>query len=113
MVSARVKRGGTLQADVWIENVGVAPLYRPYAFLLKLSQGQRVHLHRSEADVRTWRPGDAWLQEECVVPDDLQPGTATLHAALVDSEDESRKVRFANEGVEADGWLPFGTVEVI
>ena len=112
MVDVRVKPGETFHTDVWIENVGVAPIYHDYDFLLKFTQDGRTHVHRSAADVKTWLPGDVWLQEKTTIPDDFQPGNAVLSAALVRRDDETRTVRFANEGTGDDGWLPLGTIEI-
>ena len=111
-LDVRTDEGCTLECEVWIENVGIAPIYHRYDFALRLTQGERTHVHRSPADVKTWLPGDAWLEEEIAIPEDFQPGTAALHAALVHPEDKTRKVKLANEGTDDDGWLPLGTIEI-
>jgi hypothetical protein len=108
-----VRPGEAFVPQIWIENVGVAPIYRPYVFVLRLSQGERAYEHRFSSDTCTWLPGDQVLEEEIRLPDDFQPGTAEVHAALVHPEDESRRVRFANEGVDGKGWLYLGTVQIV
>jgi hypothetical protein len=45
----RVERGSPFEFGCWIENVGVAPIYRRYAFALRLSQGGRSHVVRTGA----------------------------------------------------------------
>ena len=113
LLNARPRAGGTLACEVWIENVGIAPIYHRYDLALKLTQGNRVSIHRSSADTRTWLPGDIWLQEEITVPHDFELGTVMLHAALIHPQDDARRVRLANEGYDGDGWLPLGTVEIV
>ena len=109
---ARVKAGTSFDCTCWIENVGVAPIYRGYTFAVKLTQNGRTHVHRSDADIKTWLPGDAWLRETVPLPNDFRPGNVMLHAGLIDSTSGEPKVRFANEDAEADGWLPLDTIEI-
>ena len=113
LIDVRVKPGETFGAEIWIENVGVAPIYHEYDFVLKLTQEGRTHVYRSGAEVKKWLPGDAWLREETTVPRTFQPGSAMLSAALVRRDDQTRTVRFANEEADDDGWLPLGTVAIV
>jgi hypothetical protein len=108
----RAKPGQPFNWGAWIENVGVAPIYRRYAFALRATQGNRVHYIHSPAEIRTWLPGDGILREAFTLPKEFQPGAVMLHAALVDPATNVPKVRFAVEGTEADGWLPLDKVEV-
>jgi hypothetical protein len=112
LLEARVARGKPFEYQCWIENVGVAPIYRRYDFALRLSQGDRAHVHGSPVDVRNWLPGDAWLQERVTVPKEFEPGSVAVSAALVDRETGEPKVRFASEGADVDGWLALDHIEV-
>lgn len=109
----RAARGSEFEFACWIENVGVAPLYRRYDFAVKLTQGNRTHVYRSERDVREWLPGDVFLRERIRVPKEFTAGSAMLSAALVHPETGRPRVRLANEGTEPDGWLPMETVEIV
>jgi hypothetical protein len=102
-----------LICQCWIENVGVAPIYHPYTFAVRLRQGSCEHVHHSAEDIRKWLPGDVWLVEQIDVPKTFQPGIAMLHAALVDPRANEAKVRFAVEGADEDGWVPLDTVEIV
>jgi hypothetical protein len=93
------------QYRCWIENVGVAPIYYPYSFALKFTQGNRSHLHLSPADVTKWLPGDVFLREEVELPGHFVPGMIALHAGLVDRRTHQPKVAFASEGRDQEGWL--------
>ncbi|HUW55633.1 MAG TPA: DUF4832 domain-containing protein [Planctomycetota bacterium] len=110
---ARPEQGGSFGYTAWVENVGVAPLYHRYDFALRLTQGNRTHVHRSPADVKTWLPGDVWLEETVELPETFGAGSVMLHAALVSPETGEPGVRLANEGADADGWLPLDTIEIM
>ena len=112
LYESRVKSGDAMHFECWVENVGVAPIYHPYDFVLRFAQGKRTFVHRSPANVRTWLPGDAWLIEDVTLPGDFEPGNAVISAALVRADDHARKVRFANEDVDDDGWLTLDAVEI-
>jgi len=107
-----IAAGAALDFQVWVENVGVAPIYRGYPFAIRLTQGGREFLYRSLADIRTWFPGDVWLQESFPLPDFIRPGEVTLHAGIVHPDTGKPKVRFAVEETDAEGWVPLGTIQV-
>ncbi len=114
----KVHRGGKLGCSMWIENTGIAPIYRDYRLALRLKQEPPTPPGRGEtvllvpADVRAWLPGDAWIEEALPVPADLSSGEAMLYAGLVEEETEQPRVRFAVEETEEDGWVPLGTVTI-
>jgi len=110
---SRIKPGDAMGFDCWIENVGVAPIYHDYEFVLKFEQNGKTHLHRSPADVKTWLPGDVWLQETVTLPQGFTSGSVMISAGLLRTDDETRKVRFANEDVGDDEWLPLDVVEIM
>jgi hypothetical protein len=108
----RVPRGTSFEYTCWIENVGVAPIYRPYTFALKLTQGSRSHVYRSTADVLEWRPGDVFLRERVPLPDFFEPGQVMIHAGLIDPATGKPRVRFAAEETDGEGWVPLDTIEL-
>jgi len=108
----RVTPGGFVRYEIWIENVGVAPIYRQYPLALKLSQGNREHVVTLPDDIRSWLPGDVWLIGHLRVPESFKPGEVMLHAGIIDPETEQPKVRFAVQETDEKGWVPLDTVEV-
>ena len=109
---ARGKVGQPFEWWAWIENVGVAPIYRQYTFAVRATQGNRVHYHHSPADIRTWLPGDTCLHESVSLPKGFGAGSVMLHVAVVDPATHAPKVRFASGAVDPDGWLPLGAIEI-
>jgi hypothetical protein len=103
---------GSFRFQCWIENVGVAPIYRRYEFALRLRQGEHVAvIPFSGVDVRTWLPGDVWLDRAVPIPEGFRSGWAQLAAGLVDAETQQARVRFANKEAFSDRWLDLGGIE--
>jgi hypothetical protein len=113
IMNGRVRRGASFEYTCWVENVGVAPIYRRYPFVLRLTQGRQSHLYTSPANILGWLPGDEWLRETVEVPESFSPGTVTLHAGLIDPKTRKPKVRFAVEESDEEGWVPLGAIEVV
>ncbi len=111
-LDARIKAGDPFEWWAWIENVGVAPIYRPYTLAVRATQGSRVFYHHSPADIRAWLPGDACLHGSVSLPREFSAGSVMLHVALVDPATNAPKVRFASGPVDPDGWLPLAAVEI-
>ena len=101
-----------VKCSLWIENVGVAPIYRRYDLALRFTQGRNSHVHRSEADILEWLPGDVILHEDVRLPGSFEAGRVEVSAGLVHPETGEAKVRFANEGTSDDGWLALGDIEI-
>lgn len=105
------KRGNFLPYIIWVENIGVAPIYRQYDLVVRFRQGKATSLVRIAADITKWLPGDQWLENELLVPMTLEPGKTSLDIALVDGRGTPR-VKFAIEGGGSDGWFPMTTIEL-
>jgi hypothetical protein len=111
-VQSPVSSRGGFRFQCWIENVGVAPIYRRYEFALRLRQGDREAIvPLSDIDIRTWLPGDTWLDRVIPLPEGFQPGGAQLAAGLIEAETQQVRVRFANKEAFADRWLDLGGIE--
>ncbi len=106
------KRGGPLPTAWWIENTGVAPLYRRVVPALRLVRGRGEAVVPLRDDARTWLPGDAILDRTVTVPRALSAGRAQVFAGLVDPGSRKPVVRFASEGADAAGWLPLGDLRL-
>ncbi len=111
---AKVTLGGRMAYDCWIENVGVAPIYRRYDFALRFRQDDNLFIVPFEdVDIRTWLPGDACLDRQVPLPDGLRPGLVELSAGLIDRQSGEARVSFANKPRFKDRWLHLGKFEVL
>jgi len=105
MMPLRVKRGENVQLEGWIDNIGCAPIYVPYTFVLRISQHGRSENMAFKADIRNWLPGQNFVKETLRMPLWLQPGEVRVDLGLVDRVGRPR-VRFAITEVDQDGWHP-------
>jgi hypothetical protein len=110
---AALRAGEKLPFTSWWENKGVAPCYRefPLALRLKDASGRSVLLP-TDADIRTWLPGDAVYDDAVFVPGDLAPGQYELSIGIVDPQTRSPKLKLAIAGHDEDGWYTLGTINV-
>jgi hypothetical protein len=106
IIQTEAPSGEGFRFQCWIENVGVAPLYRPYQFALRLRQGTReAVLPLADVDVRKWLPGDFCLDRTVTLPPGFAPGHVELSAGLIDPKTQQAKVSFANVERYSDRWL--------
>ncbi len=111
---SKVPRGGQTAFDCWIENVGIAPIYRRYDFALRFRQDDHSFIVPfSDVDIRSWLPGDVCLRRTVPLPQGLRPGLVEFSAGLIDSQSQEAKVSFANTTRFKDRWLLLGKFEVI
>jgi len=129
MLPLDVKPGQRMRIPVWMDNVGVAPIYRPYRFAYRFRQGRRSEVVCSKQDIRTWMPGHTWFRETIAAPKWLRKGEAELDVGIVEAETEEARhaggrrrapaepgqarVKLALEGVREDGWCAVAFVDVV
>jgi len=109
----RKLKGNKFQYQAWIENIGVAPMYRGlYEMAFRFTQGKKQCVVSSIQDIRRWLPGDVWITEDIKVPASFSRGEVKIEVAIINKTTGLPKVFFANEGYRKDGWLPLDTIEV-
>ncbi|MGB7200278.1 MAG: DUF4832 domain-containing protein, partial [Acidobacteriaceae bacterium] len=109
---ATVDASRKLAFTSWWENKGDAPAYRRYPLALRLRGGKNSAILMTNADVRTWMPGDNLYNNAVFVPRSLPDGEYTLEIALVDAATHEPKIKLAIAGVEPDRWYSMGTIKV-
>jgi hypothetical protein len=108
-----VKRGQRVKVQAWVDNVGVAPIYRPYRLAYRFRQGEKAAVVHSKQDVCKWMPEHTWFSEGVEVPRALRPGTVELEVGIVDPKTNKPKVKLAIEGLSEDGWHPVAMVDAV
>lgn len=106
------RRGQTFRAEVFMENVGVAPIYRPYTLALRFRQGVRTAVAPFRADIRDWLPGHTWFAETLTLPASLEPGEVQVDIGVVDPVAMVPRVLLAIDPVSPDGWHPLTRMDV-
>jgi len=105
-------RGGKFAVQCFVDNVGCAPIYRPYRLALRFRQRGRSVVVPLKQDIRHWMPGHTWFEEKIVLPRRLQRGEAKVDLAIVGDKDQPR-VWFAIDEKTDDGWHPLTSVDVV
>ena len=113
-IDNQVPRDGSFQFRTWIENVGVAPIYRPYTLAVRLRQSSRqAIIPLDDIDIRKWLPGDAWIDRPVRIPPGFEPGMVELSAAIIDPKTQTPRLKFAVKEQFRDGWVDLGPLEIV
>jgi hypothetical protein len=107
-----IKGGEKFSPEVYIDNVGVAPIYRPYKLAMRLTQGKRTEILLFKEDIRKWLPANSWFKEELVFPEGFERGGVKVALGIVD-DTKTPRVWFAIKGKTDDGWHPLMSIDVV
>lgn len=111
----RAAAGGTMLLRSQWDNVGVAPIYRPWplAYRLRSSSNEVVAQWTSQEDLRRWLPGAPHIVEDLVVvPDNLAEGDYSIDVAILDQAGRAPYVNLAIAGKRPDGWYPISILTI-
>ncbi|MCU0917504.1 MAG: DUF4832 domain-containing protein [Planctomycetes bacterium] len=109
---SQVKAGGELAFTSWWENKGVAPCYRPFRLALRLVRPADQRILVTQADLRSWLPGDSLYDSAVTIPADAPEGSYELHIGILDERFDEPDVSLAIEGRRPDGWYSLGKIGV-
>jgi hypothetical protein len=109
---AAVSAGGRLSFTSWWDNKGVAPCYRKFPLALRLKSQKAAEVLVTDADIRTWLPGDNLYDGSVTVPPDVPPADYELQIGLIDAASGAPRVRLAIAGRQPDGWYSLGKIKV-
>jgi hypothetical protein len=107
-----LRAGDKLSFTSWWENKGVAPCYRPFPLALRFEGPAGSRVLTTDADVRTWLPGDSVFDGAVFVPADLAAGEYQLSIGIVDPQTRVPNVKLAIAGRDARGWYTLGKLVV-
>ena len=101
-------------SSTWIENVGVAPIYRRYDLAIRLRQrDHEAVLVLPDVDIRTWLPGDAWIERSVTLPAAFTAGHVRLSIGLVAPGPRDARIAFAVKEVYSDRWVDLGGFDIV
>ena len=110
---ATVKTGGSLTFSSWWENKGVAPCYRPFRLALRLHRNQSNVILITQADLRSWLPGDNLYDSAVAIDSETEAGQYDLQLGILDETVAEPKIQLAIAGRRPDGWYNLGKIKVI
>ena len=107
------KPGDRIAYWIWLENVGVAPIYRDYTLAFRFRQGKTSVIVPVKSDLRKFLPGDLMITDKLTFPKSLKRGVVAIDFAIVDPKTHEPKVLFAVEPRLADRWHPLTHMDVL
>jgi len=107
------KPGQHIEYTLWVDNMGVAPIYRPYKLALRFRHQKQEAIVHSKQDIRTWMPDYTWFRERITFPKTLKRGVVKVDIGIIDPSTGKPRVRFAVQDVLADGWHPMTSIDVV
>jgi hypothetical protein len=105
------QRGRQIAAEFFVDNVGCAPIYRPYRLALRFRQRGGSAIVPLAQDIRKWMPGHTWFAARVAVPRTLKRGEAKVDLAII-GDDGNPRVWFAIQGEQVDGWHALTSVDL-
>lgn len=112
LLPLRVRPNGRVRVNCYMENVGVAPIYRRYTFAMRFRQDERQVIVPLTVDPRTWLPGPAYFSEMITLPREFADGYVAVDVGLIDPQTQRPAVQLAIQGQLDDGWHPMTFIAV-
>lgn len=109
---ATVNPNRKLAFTSWWANKGVAPCYKKFPLALRLKNDEKTEIVLTNADIRTWLPGDNLYDDSVLVPSDTPPGQYDLQIGILDPQSNKPKVQLAISSKLPDGWYHLGKIEI-
>ena len=107
-----VSANGKLLINSWWDNKGVAPCYKDFLLAIRLTNENKSEVLITDANIRTWFPGDNLYDDAVFIPMDMPSGNYNLQIGIVDRQSHKPKVNLAIEGRDADGWYSLGKIDI-
>ena len=102
--SSMVGPNRKLQFASWWENKGNAPVYRGYRLALRLKREGASTILVTDADVKSWMPGDSLYDNSVFLPPAVEDGEYEIGLALLDPVTNQPMIKLAIAGIQPDGW---------
>ena len=109
---SEIRPNGKLDFTTWWDNKGVSPCYKDFRLALRLKNDKRSAVLVTDANIKTWLPGDNLYDDVVFVPLDMPEDEYELQIAIIDRFSDEPKVKLAIKGREADGWYGLGKIKV-
>jgi hypothetical protein len=109
----QIARGELFPFTSWIENLGVAPCYKPFEFAIRLKGPSASFVFKTSARIMDWLPGDSVFDSAIPIASDVPPGEYAVQVGIVDPRTDAPAVKLAMAGITSDGWYHMDRVTVV
>ncbi len=107
-----VKPNEKLSFKSWWENKGVAPCYKDFVLAIRLKNKNRTEVMATQADIKSWFPGDNIYDSDIFIPLDMPVGEYELQIGIIDRQSHKPKIQLAIEGKDAEGWYTVSKINI-
>ncbi|MHC4533186.1 MAG: DUF4832 domain-containing protein [Planctomycetota bacterium] len=108
----RINPNSKMSFTSWWDNKGVAPCYKNFSLALRLKNDEKAEILITDADIRTWLPGDNLYDNSVSIPSDMPRGQYDLQIGIIDPFSNKPKVKLAISGKQSDGWYCLGKIRI-
>jgi hypothetical protein len=108
----RLNPNSKLSFTSWWENKGVAPCYHKFPLALRLKNDKKAEILTTDADIRTWLPGDNLYDNSVSIPANFPRGEYDLQIGILDPLYNKPRVKLAISGRQPDGWYYLGKIKI-
>ena len=109
---AALNPNSKLSFTSWWDNKGVAPCYKKFPLALRLKNDEKIEILVTNADIRTWLPGDNLYDDTVLVPSNVPRGEYDLQIGILDPLSNKTKIKLAISGKQPDGWYYLGKIKI-
>lgn len=89
-----------VDVEFGIDNVGVAPIYRPIPLKIRLTDGENAYVFDTDIDIREWMPGKHINHVIITMPEDIKVGDYKVEIGIMN--ESISQIYFATDA-ESDG----------
>ena len=89
-----------VNVEFGIDNVGVAPIYRPIPLKIRLTDGENAYVFDTDIDIREWMPGKHINHVIITMPEDIKVGDYKVEIGIMN--ESISQIYFATDA-ESDG----------
>lgn len=108
---AVVKKGSGLPVELYVDNLGVAPIYNYVPVRFKLVNAEKEYVINTNIDIRKWMPADTIEKFDLSIPKDIEKSTYDIQVSI-GGFDGYPLIYIATETVNENGWYYLGQVDV-
>jgi len=94
-----------------IDNVGVAPIYRPIPCKIRLTDGEHAYIFETDIDIRNWMPGKHANHVTIKLPEGIKAGTYKVEIGIMNKA--VGQIYFATDAESDEAYYVVGKIDIL